>query len=67
MPKIKCAIYTRESTEHGLDMEFNSLQNQENKESPPLVRRFVNQSSWAKHLLERGGHANKKGTPYGVP
>lgn len=29
MPKIHCAIYTRKSTEHGLDMEFNSLQNQE--------------------------------------
>ena len=27
--KLKCAIYTRKSTEHGLDMEFNSLQNQE--------------------------------------
>ena len=26
---IKCAIYTRKSTEHGLNMEFNSLQNQE--------------------------------------
>lgn len=26
---IKCVIYTRKSTEHGLDMEFNSLQNQE--------------------------------------
>lgn len=26
---IKCAIYTRKSTEHGLDLEFNSLQNQE--------------------------------------
>ena len=25
----RCAIYTRKSTEHGLDMEFNSLQNQE--------------------------------------
>lgn len=25
----KCAIYVRKSTEHGLDMEFNSLQNQE--------------------------------------
>ena len=29
MSKIKCAIYVRKSTEHGLDMEFNSLQNQE--------------------------------------
>lgn len=24
----RCAIYVRKSTEHGLDMEFNSLQNQ---------------------------------------
>ena len=29
MKKINCAIYTRKSTEHGLEMEFNSLQNQE--------------------------------------
>ena len=29
MQKIKCAIYTRKSTEHGLELEFNSLQNQE--------------------------------------
>ena len=29
MPKVNCAIYTRKSTEHGLDMECNSLQNQE--------------------------------------
>ena len=26
---INCAIYTRKSTEHGLEQEFNSLQNQE--------------------------------------
>lgn len=26
---VKCAIYTRKSTEHGLEQEFNSLQNQE--------------------------------------
>ena len=26
---IKCAVYTRKSTEHGLEQEFNSLQNQE--------------------------------------
>lgn len=29
MSIIKCAIYTRKSTEHGLEQEFNSLQNQE--------------------------------------
>ena len=25
MKKIRCAIYTRKSSEEGLDMEFNSL------------------------------------------
>jgi hypothetical protein len=25
---LRCAIYTRKSTEHGLDQEFNSLDNQ---------------------------------------
>lgn len=29
MSTIKCAIYIRKSTEHGLEQEFNSLQNQE--------------------------------------
>lgn len=29
MSVIKCAVYVRKSTEHGLDMEFNSLRNQE--------------------------------------
>jgi DNA invertase Pin-like site-specific DNA recombinase len=27
-PSLRCAIYTRVSTEHGLDQEFNSLDNQ---------------------------------------
>src|SRR5918993_4757255 len=27
-PCLRCAIYTRVSTEHGLDQEFNSLDNQ---------------------------------------
>lgn len=29
MSKIKCAVYVRKSTEHGLEQEFNSLDNQE--------------------------------------
>jgi DNA invertase Pin-like site-specific DNA recombinase len=24
-PKVRCAVYTRKSSEEGLDMEFNSL------------------------------------------
>ena len=27
-PALRCAIYTRVSTEHGLEQEFNSLDNQ---------------------------------------
>ncbi|MGB2579442.1 DNA invertase Pin-like site-specific DNA recombinase [Elusimicrobium simillimum] len=29
MNKVNCAIYVRKSTEHGLELEFNSLHNQE--------------------------------------
>ena len=29
MVKINCAVYVRKSTEKGLELEFNSLQNQE--------------------------------------
>ena len=28
MRTLRCAIYTRVSTEHGLEQEFNSLENQ---------------------------------------
>ena len=34
MTRINCAIYTRKSTEHGLEMEFNSLHNQEKCVNP---------------------------------
>ena len=27
-PNLRCAVYTRVSTEHGLEQEFNSLDNQ---------------------------------------
>ena len=27
---VRCAIYTRKSTEHGLELEFNSLDAQRN-------------------------------------
>ncbi len=36
---LRCAIYTRVSTEHGLEQEFNSLDNQrEAAEDPRRVR-----------------------------
>ena len=42
MSKINCAIYTRKSTEHGLDMEFNSLQNQEEACKASSPKRLTN-------------------------
>jgi hypothetical protein len=34
----RCAIYTRKSTEHNLDLEFNSLDAQRMRVQPPQVR-----------------------------
>ena len=34
---VRCAIYTRVSTEHGLDQEFNSLDAQYDA-APPISR-----------------------------
>jgi site-specific DNA recombinase len=31
---LRCAIYTRVSTEHGLEQEFNSLDNQRKPQKP---------------------------------
>ena len=31
---LRCAIYTRVSTEHGLEQEFNSLDNQREARKP---------------------------------
>ena len=42
MPKINCAIYMRKSIEHGLDMEFNSLQNQEEACKASSPKRLTN-------------------------
>jgi site-specific DNA recombinase len=39
VPKLqRCAIYTRKSTEHNLDLEFNSLDAQMNWRSPKCKR-----------------------------
>jgi hypothetical protein len=39
---LRCAVYTRVSTEHGLEQEFNSLDNQ--RESSPLIARVESSS-----------------------
>lgn len=39
--KIRCAIYTRKSTEEGLEQEFNSLQAQREQKIEQYVRRIL--------------------------
>jgi DNA invertase Pin-like site-specific DNA recombinase len=43
-PTLRCAIYTRVSTEHGLDQEFNSLDNQ--REAAEAYVRSQAHESW---------------------
>ena len=42
--RVRCAIYTRVSTEHGLDQEFNSLEAQ--RESCEAYVRSQSQEGW---------------------
>jgi site-specific DNA recombinase len=37
---LRCAVYTRVSTEHGLDQEFNSLDNQREASEAYVPRRY---------------------------
>lgn len=54
MPKINCAIYTRKSTEHGLDTEFNSLQNQEEACKAYILSRAFNGWEYYKTYSDGG-------------
>ena len=54
MPKIHCAIYTRKSTEHGLDMEFNSLQNQEEACKAYILSQAFNRWEYYKTYSDGG-------------
>ena len=54
MPKINCAIYTRKSTEHGLDMEFNSLQNHEESCKAYILSQAFNNWEYYKTYSDGG-------------
>ncbi|WP_428063727.1 recombinase family protein [Candidatus Avelusimicrobium fimicolum] len=54
MPQINCAIYTRKSTEHGLDMEFNSLQNQEESCKAYILSQAFNGWEYTKTYSDGG-------------
>ena len=54
MPKVNCAIYTRKSTEHGLDMEFNSLQNQEESCKAYILSQAFNNWEYYKTYSDGG-------------
>ena len=54
MSKINCAIYTRKSTEHRLDMEFNSLQNQEESCKAYILSQAFNGWEYVKTYSDGG-------------
>ena len=68
---LRCAIYTRKSTEHGLEQEFNSLGADSRPAKPTLPetqpfcrdRKSFNKDRWS--LLRRGGayHRRARGIP----
>ena len=45
--RLRCAIYTRVSTEHGVEQEFNSLHNQ--REAPEAYIRSQAHEGWRLH------------------
>jgi hypothetical protein len=55
---VRCAIYTRVSTEHGLDQEFNSLDAQyEAASAPPSHRTGLRRRAGNGNLRCGDGHA----------
>ena len=66
--KLRCAVYTRKSTEEGLDKEFNSLQAQreaceayiasQRSEGWALVRDAYDDGGFSGGTLERPGAAS---------
>jgi len=54
-PKVRCAIYTRKSTEEGLDQEFNSLDAQ--REAAEAFLKSQKHAGWtlvSKHYDDGG-------------
>ena len=45
-PKLRCAIYTRKSSEEGLEQEFNSLAAQREAAPPMLKVRPARAGHW---------------------
>lgn len=54
MPKIKCAVYVRKSTEHGLEQEFNSLDNQEQACRAYIASQSFNDWEYCKTYADGG-------------
>lgn len=54
MPKTKCAVYVRKSTEHGLEQEFNSLQNQEEACKAYIASQAFNEWEYCKTYSDGG-------------
>ena len=61
--KIRCAIYTRKSTEEGLEQEFNSLQAQ--REACESYIKSQKHENWQllPNEYDDGGYSGGKGRP----
>ena len=67
-PQVRCAIYTRKSTEEGLDMEFNSLDAQrdacekyiqiQKHESWTLIPEHYDDGGFTGTMIESGGDSD---------
>ena len=54
MPVIKCAVYVRKSTEHGLEQAFNSLDNQEQSCKAYISSQAFNNWEYSKTYSDGG-------------
>jgi len=53
--KLRCAVYTRKSSEEGLEQEFNSLDAQREPARPMLPARRPRAGSWCWTTTTDGG------------
>ena len=63
---IRCAIYTRVSTDHGLDQEFNSLNAQYDAASAYIKSQAHAGSSLIRSRYDDGGYSGGSTEPAGL-
>ena len=62
----RCAIYTRKSTEDGLEQDFNSLDAQREACAAYILSQASEGWEPTPELYDDGGWLNRRGKPYGA-